>query len=389
MNSWLIENIINKRILEGVMNILFVTHSGSTHHRFMELYSEIANKVVILGYEKYKKNLEFEYEQIRDKSKIKVYYTPTLMKYPIMTSRIIKKENIDLIISHCPISGTAATLANIFKKKRHALILCMDPVACYREGTKENIIIRTIKIGILKLLLNISFRNAELAVASTELKRQSEKYGAKNILIIPSYGVSKIFKPAKKDEGIIKKYNLKGNKTLLSITRLTPEKGTKYAILALGEIKKDIPNTKLIILGKGPEEEDLKNLARKLNIEKDVILLGHLRFNEMPKYYNTADVYVQPSLSEGLGLAPGEAMACKKPVVATNVGGIPDIVIDGKTGLLVKPRDHIAIAEAVKRMLMDEKLAKNLSENGYKHIKENFEEDQALKRFVNFLKHGN
>lgn len=372
------------------MNILFITHSGSTHHRLMEIYSEIAEKVVILGYEKYRKNLEFEYSQIRDKSKIKLFYAKTLLKYPATASKIIKREKIDLIISHCHISGASAALANTSKKKRHAIILCMDPVTCYKEGTKDNFLKKTAKTGIITLLLNAALRNADnTAVVSTALQKRMKKYGGKNSVIIPIYGVSSIFKPGKKDSNIIKKHNLKGNKVLLTVTRLTREKGTKYAILALKEIKKEVQNTKLIILGKGKEEENLKKLAEELNIGKDVIFLGHLKFDEMPKYYNTADAYIQPSLSEGLGLAPGEAMACKKPVVATNVGGLPDIVIDGKTGILVKPRDYKGMAEATKRLLANKKLARELSENGYRHIKENFAEEKVEKKLINFLKHGN
>jgi len=356
----------------------------------MGIYSELADKLVILGYEKYRKNLEFEYNQIKDKNKIKIYYAPTLMKYPKITSKIKKEENIDIIISHCPISGMSAVLGNMFKKKRHVLVLCMDYVKCYTEGTDENIIERMLKVSMLTIMLNIVMRNAEISALSTYLEKLAKRYGAKKTTRIPVYGVDMgIVKPGKKDNKLEKKYNIKGNKVILTVTRLTPEKGTMYAILALKEIKKEIENVKLIIVGKGVEEEKLKGLAKKLGIEDDVIFLGHLPFAEMPKHYNLADAYLQPSLSEGLGFAPAEAMASKKPVVASNIGGIPDIVIHDKTGLLVKARDHMGIAEAIKKILKDKELANRLSENGYKHVKENFEESRVKKRFVDFIKHGN
>ena len=129
---------------------------------------------------------------------------------------------------------------------------------------------------------------------------------------------------------------------LLAVCRLEPQKGVEVAIRALREI----PGAHLVVLGEGPERAELERLA-----DERVHLLG--RVPDVAAWLRRADVLVHPVRWEGFGLALLEAMLASLPVVATRVSSIPEIVVDGETGLLVPPDDPGALAEAANRVLAD------------------------------------
>jgi glycosyltransferase involved in cell wall biosynthesis len=134
-------------------------------------------------------------------------------------------------------------------------------------------------------------------------------------------------------------------RVLLCVCRLEPQKGVDVAIRALREI----PGAQLVVLGEGPQRAELEQLARELDVA--VYLPG--RVPDVAAWLRRADLLVHPVRWEGFGLALLEAMLASLPVVATNVSSIPEIVVDGETGLLVPPDDPGALATAVNRVLED------------------------------------
>ena len=138
-------------------------------------------------------------------------------------------------------------------------------------------------------------------------------------------------------------------RVLLAVCRLEPQKGLDIAIRALPDIRTRHPTAELVVLGEGPQRPDLEELAA--NLEVPVHLLG--RVPDVAAWLQRADVLVHPARWEGFGLALLEAMLASKPVVATSVSSIPEIVVDGKTGLLVPPDEPQALAAAVTRILDD------------------------------------
>ena len=132
---------------------------------------------------------------------------------------------------------------------------------------------------------------------------------------------------------------------LLCICRLEPQKGVDVAIRALREI----PGAQLVVLGEGPQRGELEQLARELDVP--VYLPG--RVPDVAAWLRRADLLVHPVRWEGFGLALLEAMLASLPVVATKVSSIPEIVVDGETGLLIPPDDPGALAAAVNRVLAD------------------------------------
>jgi glycosyltransferase involved in cell wall biosynthesis len=138
-------------------------------------------------------------------------------------------------------------------------------------------------------------------------------------------------------------------RVLLAVCRLEPQKGVDVAIRALPDIRASHPTAELVVLGEGPQRPELEQLALRLNVP--VHLLG--RVPDVAAWLRRADLLVHPARWEGFGLALLEAMLASKPVVATNVSSIPEIVVDGQTGLLVAPDDAAALAAAATRVLDD------------------------------------
>jgi glycosyltransferase involved in cell wall biosynthesis len=138
-------------------------------------------------------------------------------------------------------------------------------------------------------------------------------------------------------------------RVLLAVCRLEPQKGLDIAVRALPDIRARYPTAELVVLGEGPQRFELEQLAGELQVS--VHLLG--RVPDVAAWLRRADLLVHPARWEGFGLALLEAMLASKPVVATNVSSIPEIVVDGETGLLVPPDDAAALAAAVNRVLGD------------------------------------
>ncbi len=124
-------------------------------------------------------------------------------------------------------------------------------------------------------------------------------------------------------------------------------------------IQKKIPEAQLIVAGYGSEEAKLKKLAAELNLE-NIEFTGRVQQTEMPIIYDRADIYLNSSIVDNMPLSIIEAFACGLPVVSTDAGGIPYIVADGETGLLVKTNDYKALAEQAIRLLEDENLAEKI-----------------------------
>ncbi len=136
-------------------------------------------------------------------------------------------------------------------------------------------------------------------------------------------------------------------RVLLAVCRLEPQKGLDIAVRALPDIRTRHPTAELVVLGEGPQRPDLEQLAANLDVP--VHLLG--RVPDVAAWLQRADVLVHPARWEGFGLALLEAMLASKPVVATSVSSIPEIVVDGQTGLLVPPDEPQVLAAAVTRVL--------------------------------------
>lgn len=175
-----------------------------------------------------------------------------------------------------------------------------------------------------------------------------------------------------------RQFGLKDGPVIGIIARLSSVKGHKFLIEAFSKVLKEKPAAQLFIAGSGPEEKKLIDLVNNLGIAKNVIFQPPV--SDTTKPLSVMDIFVMPSIQEGLGLSIIEAMALGKPVIATDVGGISTLVKDRKTGLLVPPHDPDKLADAILNLLEDKLMRQKIGLNAKEYVRENFKlEDMASK----------
>jgi glycosyltransferase involved in cell wall biosynthesis len=161
-----------------------------------------------------------------------------------------------------------------------------------------------------------------------------------------------------------------GSQIVGVVARLEPEKGHPTLLEAWPLVLRSVPNAYLLIVGEGSRREALEAQARELRIAHRVVFTG--RRDDVPAVTAALDVAVLPSYREAQGLSVLEAMALSRPVVASNVGGIPEMITDGRTGLLVPPHDAAALAGAISRLLLDHPYADTIGRAGHDMVHDRF-----------------
>lgn len=156
-------------------------------------------------------------------------------------------------------------------------------------------------------------------------------------------------------------------------------KGHQYLIDGIPAVLEQCPKTSFLFAGRGQLETQLRLQVHRLGLDKRVHFLG-LR-QDIPRILALLDVFVLPSLSEGLSMAILEAMMARKPVVATKIGGNPELVLDGETGVLVPPRNSQALARGMLSVLTNRALAHQLGENGRRRAEEQFSLQTMVKAY--------
>jgi D-inositol-3-phosphate glycosyltransferase len=218
-------------------------------------------------------------------------------------------------------------------------------------------------------------RRADALVSCSDFngKEIERRYGRRPAVIFN--GVDpEVFRPLPPDGEIQKQLGLPPgqNHTIIYAGRLIGWKGIGELLRAVA-ILKDTFSLRLIIVGAGETRSSWQNLSYQLGIGEKATFTGFIPNRELPRYYSLADVAVFPSLAdETFGISICEAMACKVPVVSTRVGGIPEVVEDGVTGLLVPPRKPQELAEKIAVLLRDEPLRKNTGEKARQRVLDKF-----------------
>ncbi len=192
-----------------------------------------------------------------------------------------------------------------------------------------------------------------LIAVSRTIAQHLVDFGAKpgNVRVIPTGFDGSLFSPTA-GEGARSKLGLPaGKKILLDVANLVPQKGHRYLLESFSVLSKARSDLVLVLVGGGHLEGQIRLRARELDIEEKVIFAGPRPHDEIPAWINACDVFALPSISEGSPTVIPEAMACGKPVVATLVGGVPDVVTEGEEGYLVPAGDTIALGDAMARAL--------------------------------------
>jgi glycosyltransferase involved in cell wall biosynthesis len=186
------------------------------------------------------------------------------------------------------------------------------------------------------------------------------------------------FSPEGDDGSLGRQY---GPHMVFACRQLFPRKGIRFLIEAAARIKPRYPDLKVVIAGDGFERPELEALATRLGIGPDVVFLGWVPNTELPPYYRAAALSVIPSLEEGFGIPAAEAMGCEIPVVATDAGGLPEVVEDGVTGLVVPRGDVDALAAAMESLLADPARRHRMGVAGRERALRLFDWDRTAEQF--------
>ncbi|MBU2068454.1 glycosyltransferase family 4 protein, partial [Patescibacteria group bacterium] len=241
------------------------------------------------------------------------------------------------------------------------------------------------KVGVFGFWFKQIFKRADYIQAiSRFLYDWAIQMGAKKGEIVSNGVDVEKFKRADNQtiEELKRELGIRNEKIILTVSRLVKKNGIDDLIKA-GQYL-DFP-FKILIAGSGEQEKELKDLTKKLEFENKVIFLGQIDYNDLPKYYSSSDIFVRPSLSEGLGNVFLEAMATGLPVIGTKVGGIPDFLEDRKTGLFCEVNNPKSIANKIKEVLENDQLRKTLIDNGLNLVREKYTWDSVAQKMENIF----
>jgi len=354
---WLLENV--KRLSEKNVEItvLAPSYKGLKNHNFGNI------KVKRFRYF-FKKWEDLTHEGGMAVKLKNPFYTLVFLFYFISgflnTIKICKKEKFDIIHVHWPFPHAlwAYKAAKINNSK---VVLTFYAV--------ELLMIKKKFKFLKKTLLSIINKADKIITFSSYIQELLRELSRKEVTLIP-YGIT-----IKE-----KKYKKVNNKTkrILFVGRLVERKGLDYLIEAMPMMLKEI-NCKLIIIGDGVEERKLRILVKKYNLNKNVEFLGKVSDGRLENEYKNCDAFVLPAIidskgeTEGLGVVLIEALCYKKPVIASNVGGIPDVIIDGTTGLLVQEKNTKELSKIIVKVLKNKRFSEKLGNQGYKYVKKKFD----------------
>lgn len=350
--------------------IIFIAQSfggGVTEYLYMLLKGLDKNKYycILLFSEEYKKQDE-RFKKIADK----IYYIPMIrkinIKYDIkaikQTRKIIKQEKPDVVYAHSSKAGAISRIALYFNSKIKKFY---NPHGWYFNADISNkkkkvflIIERLLALRTNKII-NISQNEYESALKYKVAKAH------KMCIIENGIELDKFIDCEKNRIEIRKKYNILEKEILIGIAgRITEQKDPFTALKSFNIIHNKYPNTKIMFVGDGELKQDVIEYSRHNNLENNVIITDWVK--HAGKYISAFDIAILPSKWEGFGLALVEYMACRKPIIASNVGGIPNIIKNDKNGYLIEPEDIMGLADKIEILINDNNIKQKFIENNIK-----------------------
>ena len=302
---------------------------------------------------------------------------------PIRQLRFFKKlldlgKNTDVIYAQNPMAvGVPSIVASHILKKPLILKFVGDNAweSAFRNGQTKKLLEEFLKNP------DAGFKNKLRLLVQKWVFRRASK------IIVPSNFLGRILVTYYKIpvEKIVTIYNASESKEdfdqdrieadphqIISVGRLVPWKDVGGIIEAVNILRRDFPQIKLVIAGDGPERKSLEQLLGSIQLKERVLFLGNISEKETVQWRKKSAIFVLNSLYEGLPHTVLSSFAIGIPVVATNIPGTNEAVIDGQTGLAVPIRDPQALAEGIRRILTDKELAKKLTLNAKKLLEDKF-----------------
>jgi glycosyltransferase involved in cell wall biosynthesis len=300
--------------------------------------------------------------------------------YALNVSKVIERDRIDLIHAHF---AYPEGLVGLLAKRRtgkplvvtvHGYDILVEPTVRYgiRLDLRLDAIVRKVlnEADVILTASRATFKE------SSRIVRQTGK-----VYLVPNGVNIRRFNPSLDGSYIKKKLGINDHvKVVFTLRAHEPQYGIEYLLRAAPLLKKN--DIIFVIGGDGSLRPYHEQLAVDLGIREKVIFVGKIPRNDVPYYYAMSDIVVVPSLQEAFGLVVSEALACGKPVIGTKVGGIPDQIIDGYNGCLVKPKDPKAIAEKILWLLEHPGEARRMGVNGRKMVEEKFNLEKRIDKII-------
>jgi glycosyltransferase involved in cell wall biosynthesis len=337
------------------MRIVFLAGCNSIHT--VKWVNEMANR----GHDVHLVTIHHGTEEIDEKVRVhKLPFNPPGGYYINLWhfKKIIKAIKPDLLNTHY--ASGYGTLARLSGFQPNFLSVWGSDVFDYPYKSMIN-------MRIIKRNLKAA---TQIASTSYIMKKQVESiYKPKKDIVVTPFGVdSKKFKPmvVEKDKNRI---------IIGTVKKLAPKYGISTLIKAFALVKNQIiENIELVLVGGGPQEEELKILVKKLKINNFVRFIGNVPHGEVPKWLNKFDIYgaLSENDSESFGVAIIEASSCGLPVVVSDAGGLPEVVEDGKTGFIVPRNNPKAAAEMFIKLIKDRDLRETMGKAGRKFVLEKY-----------------
>lgn len=233
-----------------------------------------------------------------------------------------------------------------------------------------------------KKLIQRNLRYPDMVMSTSHvMKKEILKYVDREIEVTP-FGVNlKLFLPRE-----VTRITAPADIVIGAIKPIEKKYGTDILIRAFKKACTGNPdkNLKLLLVGSGTMLEECKTIVKDLELDDQVIFVGKVSPDKVPDYHNMIDIYCNISVldSESFGVSVVEAMACGKPVIVTNVGGLPEVVTHNETGLIIEKENADAAAAAIQQLMDDKPLAARLSKNAIQHVHEHYSWDNNIEHIV-------
>lgn len=304
---------------------------------------------------------------LHDLSHSSYFYILTAL--PILFFRsliLVYRQRITVLHANGFFNGIVCFLVSKITRVPYIMTIQSADFTIYHARSRLN--------GVQSWVERVIYRGAMVCHAvSDDLCRHYARQGINQCVMIPNGVETDLFRPLEQGEReyVRAQYEIPKNaRVVITTSRLTHKNGVHDLIDAVASLE-----VLLVIAGDGVERARLEARVREENMEHKVLFLGHVPHVEVGKLVGASDIYARTPLAEGFGIVFLEAMAAGVPVVATHVGGIPEFVTDGETGLLVSPGDVAGITRALEKLISDAQLRSVLVKNGQNLISEKYNWD--------------
>lgn len=305
-------------------------------------------------------------------------HTEFLTRSYIKSVEILQSHNIDIIHHMLPaVYGQTFNLLALFgKTESHPFVFGPASAHFYPRPPDERILLK-----LTSKLHKETIRKCDALVTITDQVKglYAKMFDVEKIITIPLGIDADLFKPSKKP-------SFKEHYEILFAGYLYKLKGLEFLIKAFHIIAQERKDVRLRVVGDGPQKQQLIKLAQKLKIDDKIIFQGFVPYNKMPQYYQQCDIFCFPTLGEPFGKAVIEAMACAKPVVASNVGGPKEIIQNKKTGILVQSANPKILAQEILNLLNDEKTMKTIGVNARKTVLQKYSWPKIAEKYHKLYK---